>query len=262
MDTARADVQFDFRGRTVLVTGATSNLGLATARAFAHAGAAVGILGGSDHVALDKAVGDLRAEGATASGSLASLSDESAVVAAVTVIQEQLGPVDILVNNAAIRSGRALEELTLDEWDRTLAVNLRAPFVLAQRLLPSMLARTFGRIINVAGLNIWWASETSTHVSAAKSGLLGLTASLAMRGAQHGVTVNTVVPGFIDTESYQRSRDATRDATVGRLVPMGRAARMEEVVDTILFLTSSSASYITGQTIAVSGGAHPMVSFG
>jgi 3-oxoacyl-[acyl-carrier protein] reductase len=259
MGTGRATAHFDFHGCTALITGATSNLGLATAQAFARAGASVGILGGSDHDALDKAVHQMRAMGVAAAGSLANLSNEDAALAAVTVIEDQLGPVDILVNNAATRSQRSVEELSVVEWDRTFAVNLRAPFVLAQHVLPSMLNRGFGRIVNIAGLNIWWASESSVHVSAAKAGLLGLTASMAMRGARHGVTVNTVIPGFIDTPSQQRAGDSAREQTVSRLVPMGRPARMEEVVDTVLFLASSSASYITGQTVTVSGGAHPMV---
>ena len=259
MDARRATVQFDFSGCSALVTGATSNLGLAFARALASAGAAVGVVGRSDRSALNQVVSDLRASGATAVGELADFSDTAALEAAATKITDSLGPIDILINNAAIRSQRLPSDLTIEEWDRTFAVNLRAPFVLAKHVLPTMLTRKFGRIINIGGLNMWWASAATAHVGAAKAGLLGLTTSLAMYGAQSGVTVNTIVPGFIDTPSYRRSPNPSREETVNRLVPMARSARMEEVVDTGMFLASSSASYITGQTVTVSGGAHPMV---
>ena len=259
MNARRATVQFDFSGCSALVTGATSNLGLAFARALARAGAAVGVVGGSDRSALNQVVSELRASGATAVGELADFSDTAALEAAATKITDSLGPVDILINNAAIRSQRLPSDLTVEEWDRTIAVNLRAPFVLAKHVLPTMLTRKFGRIINIGGLNIWWASGATAHVGAAKAGLLGLTTSLAMYGAQSGVTVNTIVPGFIDTPSYRQSPNPSREETVNRLVPMARSARMDEVVDTGMFLASSSASYITGQTVTVSGGAHPMV---
>ena len=259
MNARRATVQFDFSGCSALVTGATSNLGLAFARALARAGAAVGVVGRSDRSALNQVVSELRASGATAVGELADFSDIAAVEAAATKITDSLGPIDILINNAAIRSQRLPSDLTVEEWDRTFAVNLRAPFVLAKHVLPAMLTRKFGRIINIGGLNMWWASEATAHVGAAKAGLLGLTTSLAMYGAQSGVTVNTIVPGFIDTPSYRQSPNPSREETVNRLVPMARSARMEEVVETGMFLASSSASYITGQTVTVSGGAHPMV---
>ena len=259
MNARRATVQFDFSGCSALVTGATSNLGLAFARALASAGAAVGVVGGSDRSALNQVVSELRASGATAVGELADFSDVAAVEAAATKITDSLGPIDILINNAGIRSQRLPGDLTVEEWDRTFAVNLRAPFVLAKHVLPTMLTRKFGRIINIGGLNIWWASGATAHVGAAKAGLLGLTTSLAMYGAQSGVTVNTIVPGFIDTPSYRQLPNPSREETVNRLVPMARAARMEEVVETGMFLASSSASYITGQTVTVGGGAHPMV---
>jgi NAD(P)-dependent dehydrogenase (short-subunit alcohol dehydrogenase family) len=259
VNSRHATVSFDFTGCTALITGGTSNLGLAFATSFARAGAAVGVIGGSDSSALRRTLDELRASGATVAGALADFADASAVVTAATAITDTLGPVDILVNNAGVRFPRLPEDLTIEEWDRTVAVNLRAPLVLAKHVLPAMLTQRFGRIVNIAGLNIWWASSSSAHVSAAKSGLLGLTASLAMRGAGSGVTVNTIVPGFIDTPSYLAAPNASRDETVRRLVPMARGARMEEIVDTGLFLASESASYITGQALTVSGGASPMV---
>lgn len=257
-----ATIEFDFSGCTVLVSGGTSNLGYVFASAFARAGASVGVLGGSNAAALEKAVDDLRDTGVPVSGQLADLADAVALEGAVSRIVAELGPIDVLVNNAGVRSHHLPQDLELEEWDHTVAVNLRAPYLLARQLMPSMMERGFGRVINVSGLNVWWASPETTHVGASKAGLLGLTTSLAAQGASRGVTVNSIVPGFVDTPSSRATAGTGRDEIVRRLVPMGRAARMEEIVDTGLFLASDSASYITGQTLTVSGGASPMVAFG
>ncbi|HXC78048.1 MAG TPA: SDR family oxidoreductase [Candidatus Acidoferrum sp.] len=254
-------VVFDFSGQTVLISGATRNLGRQFARSFAEAGAGVAVVGGSNARALEDTIAELEALGVPVAGGLADLADADQINAAVTSVEEKLGPIDILINNAGVRSLRHITELTLADWESTLAMNLRAPFLLAQRVMPGMTARCRGRVVNMAGLNVFWGSENSVHVGASKAGLIGLTTSLAAYGARSGVTVNTVMAGFIDTDLSYLSGEALaiRHKAIDGLVPMGRPATMSEIVDVGLFLASASASYVTGQTIIVSGGAVPMV---
>jgi 3-oxoacyl-[acyl-carrier protein] reductase len=251
-------IAIDLAGKVALVTGGSRNLGLAIAREFARAGAAVGILARSDPAALDEAVHSAADLGVTSAGELADLGDPASVDAAVSRIIEQLGEISILVNNAAVRPHHSLADLDADAWDAVADVNMRAPFLLARRTIPSMIDAGFGRVINVSGLDAYWGTRDKAHVVASKAGLLGVTRALAVECADTGITVNSVVPGPIDTARRDRSAQMkNRLADIVNRVPMHRTGRAEEVAGVCIFLASDLASYITGQEIVVSGGAFP-----
>jgi 3-oxoacyl-[acyl-carrier protein] reductase len=248
------DLRLD--GRVALVTGGTRNIGAGTAAALSRAGASVAVLGRADKRQLDETLKRLRETG-PAFGALVDLADPQAVMSVVDEIEDDLGPVDILVNNAGVRPRAALTDISVEAWDGVIAVNMRAPFLFAQRVVPGMMDRRWGRIINVSGLDALAGSHDRVHVTSSKGGLFGLTAALAPACALRGITVNTVVPGAIDTHrhtpEWYPDLDAFYRASEKRIA-MGRLGTIEEVADTILFLVSDMASYTTGQTITVAGG--------
>jgi NAD(P)-dependent dehydrogenase (short-subunit alcohol dehydrogenase family) len=251
-------IPIDLTGRVALVTGGSRNLGLAIAVEFARAGAAVGILAASDKAALDEAVSRVAKLGVKSAGELTDLSDPARLDTAVAQIVERLGEVAILVNNAAIRPKRPLAALRAAEWDAVVDVNMRAPFLLARRVIPAMAAAGFGRIVNVSGLDAYWGTRDKAHVVASKAGLLGVTRALAVECADTGITVNSVVPGVMDTARHEQSQEMNdRLSGVVERVPMHRKGRPEEVAGVCVFLASDLASYVTGQEIVVSGGAFP-----
>lgn len=249
-------------GKVALVTGATRNIGLEIAKGLALAGASVGIHGGSDGDALVAAVDEISGTGAAVAGTLGDLADPRTPQRCIDEIESQLGPIDILVNNGAIRSAVPFGILTVEEWDRTIAVNLRAPFLFTRRLIPAMVERGWGRIVNISGLGLNGGSGQSVHVGASKAGLAGLTTAFAAVTAPTEVTVNTMMLGYVDTDRGPTTEASASEleARIQAAVPMGRAARFEEIVAVGLFLVSQEASHVTGQTVVVSGGASPLAS--
>jgi 3-oxoacyl-[acyl-carrier protein] reductase len=249
-------------GRRALVTGGTRNIGRAIAEGLADAGADVAVLGGRDEDALADTLAELSRRPVKAVGAIQPLDDVPGVLRTAQRFAEELGGIDILVNNAAIRPHAPLETITVEEWDKVIAVNLRAPFLLAQALLPQMKERRFGRILNFSGMDAYWGRHSRAHVTSSKGGIVGLSRALASECCRDGVTVNTIVPGSIDTERHtpqwypnaeerwQRRRDR---------IPMGRLGEIREVADVALFLASPRASYLTGHEFFVSGGGHPLV---
>lgn len=252
----------DLTGRVALITGGTRNIGREMAVLFAGLGASVAVVGAGDEEALQETLGEVEAAGGRAFGLLADIAQPAEVHRAADAAAEALGPVDILVNNAAIRPHGPFEELSVEEWDRVMAVNLRAPFLFSQRILPGMRERGWGRIVMMAGLSMLWGKPKRPHVSASKSGLLGLTTGLAAECAEDGVTVNCIAPGVIDTEranpQWYGDLEEFYQRRVSR-IPMARLGRPDEVAAAALFLVSDLSSYLTGQTLYVTGGAYPMV---
>lgn len=252
----------DLSGRVALVTGGTRNIGREMAELFASCGASVAVIGRSDEEALKETVAALETSGQPAFGTLADLSAPEQIEGAARAISDALGPVDILVNNAAVRPHASVEELTVEDWDGVMHINLRAPFLFAQQVLPGMRERKYGRIINVSGLSAMWGKANRAHVTASKAGMVGLTIALAAESALDNVTVNCIVPGLIDTERHSPEWYPDLDDFYSRRlsrIPMGRLGRPEEIASVSLFLVSELSSYMTGQTLYVSGGAHPMV---
>jgi len=250
-------------GQRALVVGGTRNIGREVALLLAQHGADVAVTGAKDAEALATTVADITALGRRAHGMLADIADPAEVERSFRECEAAVGPFDILVLVAAIRPHGDYASLTLEDYDRVLATNLRAPFLYTQKVLPGMQERGYGRVLYFGGLAMWWGKPGRPHVNASKMGLVGLTTGFASECAQDGVTVNCLVPGVIDTERGEQAAwygdleefYARRSA----LIPMGRLGRPEEIAQTALFLVSPLSSYITGQTLNVTGGAAPLV---
>jgi 3-oxoacyl-[acyl-carrier protein] reductase len=171
----------------------------------------------------------------------------------VAEVEHTLGPIDILVANAGMATVKTLEDLTLDEWEETLAVNLTAPFLQAQAVVPGMRERRFGRVLLVSSVAAFTGGVVGPHYAASKAGLIGLTHSLASRAAADGVTANAIAPALIeDTQMLPGGPDA--EALKAR-IPVGRLGRPEEVADIAMSVLANG--YVTNQVISVDGGIYP-----
>lgn len=252
----------DLSGRTALITGGNRNIGRAVAELFGSCGASVAVVGRSDKAEMGDTLSALEGLGVSAFGTYADIAEPEQVRRAVAETVDALGPVDILVNGAAVRPHAALEELSVADWDAVMNVNLRGPFLLAQQVIPGMRERRYGRIVNIGGLSALWGKPNRAHVTASKAGLMGLTIGLAAETALDNVTVNCVVPGLVDTERHTLEwYPDLEDFYERRLsrIPMGRLGQPAEIATTCLFLVSEMSSYLTGQTLYATGGGYPMV---
>ena len=195
---------------------------------------------------------EARALGASAIAALADVADQAAVYRMAADAIAQFGGVDILINNAGMRASKPFTEMTVEDWRQVNAVNMDGPFFACQAVVPGMMARGWGRIINVSGLNAFRGRAGWAHVCAGKMGALGMTRALAAELAPHGILVNHIVPGAFDTSRTDAQSAAASNAPD---IPVGRLGLPDEIAKTAAFLCSEGAAYITGQTIHVNGGA-------
>jgi 3-oxoacyl-[acyl-carrier protein] reductase len=239
-------------GRVALVTGASGGIGAAIARGLAGAGASVALAYARDATRADDLARELAAGGARVLTAGADLVDRHAAEQLVDDVEKELGPVDVLVPNAGVgRIRGAIEDVTDDDWDTHLAVNLTAPFVLARRVAPGMSSRGFGRILFVSSVAAFTGGVVGPHYAASKAGLHGLTHWLASRLAGSGVTVNAIAPALIErTGMLPGASDDLRAR-----VPVGRLGTPEEVAD--LALAALRNGYLTNQVFTLDGGIHP-----
>lgn len=243
----------ELAGRVALVTGAGSGLGRSIALAFAAAGAALAVV----DVDGPAARRTLEMAGGRGDGVPADVADPRAVEEAVAALSDRLGPADIAVNNAGIAPKRRtpLHEMSVDDWERVLAVNLTGAFLVCRAVLPAMVERGSGVIINVASAAGLVALPGRSGYAASKGGLIQLTRTLAAEYAEAGIRANALCPGYIDTPLVREGfADPERAARVTATIPMRRIARPEEIADAALFLASDRSSYMTGQTLVVDGG--------
>ncbi len=245
--------QIDLEGKVALVTGSSRNIGRAIALEMAQQGASVVINARTSAEEAESTAKEVAALGVKAISVLADVGDENQVQAMVKKVLDEFGKIDILVNNTGLRRSRGITEMTTEEWRSVLAVNLDGPFFCCRAVVPSMLTTGWGRIINVSGLNAFIGRTEWSHVCASKMGALGLTRALAVELAPQKITVNHIVPGLIDTTLGT----STDEKTVKRIatVPQGRLGMPEEIANMCVFLASDAASFVTGQTIHVNGGA-------
>ena len=242
----------ELTGRVALVTGAARGIGRATALALATAGADVAV--GDVLPAVEETAAAVRAAGRRAAAAVFDVADPAAVGAGVARVREALGPVDVLVNNAGIVNNIApVARMTPEAWQRELAVNLSGAFNLIREVVGGMAERGRGRIVNVSSIAAWGGLHRQAAYAASKAGLLGLTKTVALEHARHGVTCNAVLPGLIATERVEAMPAEIRAAAVAA-TPARRLGLTEEVARLIAFLASDAAAFINGAEIPVDGG--------
>lgn len=211
----------------------------------------------ANRIEAEGVVGEIEALGGKAIAAVADVGDQAQVNAMVERALEAFGRVDILVNNAGMRAAQGIADMTIEQWRQVLAVNLDAPFFCAQAVVPGMMERGWGRIINVSGLNAFSGRAGWAHVCASKMGALGLTRALAAELAEYNILVNHIVPGAFDTTPPPEQSGGAMPPAAARAagIPLGRLGMPQEIATTCAFLASDDASFITGQTIHVNGGA-------
>ena len=242
--------------RVALVTGASRGIGRGIARALASGGVAVGV---GYHGRADAAAGvveEIAWAGGRAVPVQLAVEDRASVAAALATLRAQLGPVTVLVNNAAVAHEVPFASITDDDWDRVLAVNLRGAFTCAQETLPDMQAARWGRIVNVTSIGGQIGGVNQVHYAAAKAGLVSLTRSLARLYGRDGITCNAVAPGLVPTDMSARELASEGGQAKLATLPLGRAGTVEEVASVVAFLAGDTAGYVTGQTVNVNGGAY------
>jgi 3-oxoacyl-[acyl-carrier protein] reductase len=241
-------------GHTALVTGGTRGIGKAIAARLALGGANVAIV--SRCTDGRPVVAELESLGVRAVAVNADVSDPNAVRRMVDTVREALGPIDILVNNAATADPgyRNAWELAAESWDRMIRVNLNGVQYCCAAFLPQMLAKGWGRIVNISSTSGISGGTSGVHYAASKGGVIALSKALARELAPRGVTVNVVAPSKIDTEMFQQAVGENERKDTIRRIPVGRLGRPEEVAEAVAYFAAEEAGYTTGQVLVVSGG--------
>jgi 2-dehydro-3-deoxy-D-gluconate 5-dehydrogenase len=248
---------FDLAGRVALITGGNRGIGRGIALGFARAGAAVAIFG-RNQAKNAEVLAELKAAGARAMALAVDVTDRTALEPAFRRVEAELGPVDILVNNAGIAnlSGGILQE-TAESWDVVIETQLNAVFLLSKLAAASMAARKRGKIINLGSMYSYFGAGPIPSYSAAKGAIVQLTKSMAIELAPHGVQVNAIAPGWIETDMTAAVRTEALQAMNDEILlrtPAGRWGQSEEMAGPAIFLASSASDFVTGETIRVDGG--------
>ena len=240
-------------GKHALITGAGRGIGRAIARVFVREGAAVAVADIDANLARD-AANELERQGGRAVAIEADVANPASIRAMVETVTSAFGRIDALVNNAGIGGNTPFLDTSLEEWERILRVNLTGAFLVAQAAAREMVKAGGGRVINIASLSGQRGGTGRAAYGAAKAGLDLLTRVMAVELAEHGINVNSIAPGPIETEMAKFAHDAATRAAYERLVPMRRYGTPEEIADAALFLAGDESRYVHGHTLNVDGG--------
>jgi acetoacetyl-CoA reductase len=236
--------------RVAVVTGGTRGIGAEISRALKAQGrTVVAVYAGND-----KAAQEFQAETGIRTWKC-DVSDFDACKQAVEQITAEIGPIEVLVNNAGIRRDATLQRMTRDMWEAVIDTNLGSCFNLCKLTFPAMRERKFGRIVNVGSINGQAGQYGQVNYAAAKSGIHGFTKALAQEGARYGVTVNAIAPGYVDTDMVRAVPGEVLQKIVSR-IPVGRLGRAGDIARGVAFFTADDADFVTGSTLSINGGQH------
>ncbi|MGW0820985.1 SDR family NAD(P)-dependent oxidoreductase [Streptomyces sp. NPDC002845] len=244
--------------RVAVVTGAASGTGLAIARRLAGQGHRLALFDRQGDAARQAAQELSSGLGSATRAYEADVTDRTAVDDAVRAVHNEFGPVEIMVTSAGVEAFTPATDITIQEWDRILAVNLTGTFHCIQAVLPDMRAAGWGRIVTISSVSAQTGAPNMAHYAASKGGVISLTKALALELAPTGITVNTIPPGLIDTPMARHAEKAGNVSikAAGAMTPVRRPGTVEEIAAACAFLCSDEAGYITGQTLGVNGGLH------
>lgn len=239
-------------GRSALITGGSSGIGAAIAALFARNGATVCVCHHPDHDA-DALVSHLAAQGMAIHATGCDVADEASVARLKDWAGAAVGSIDVLVNCAGIGGDTPFMDLAVAEWDRMIAVHLRGTFLVTRAFFAGMVSRRYGRIINISSQLAYKGASGAVPYCAAKAGIVGFTRALSYEGAPHGVLVNSIAPGPVETDLLASFSDDWRRTKQAQL-PLGRFGKVDEIAPTALMLASEDGSYYVGQTLSPNGG--------
>ena len=234
--------------RVAFVTGGTRGIGRAVSARLRAAGYKVAAGYAGNEVAANAAAAELGLF--VVKGNVSSFAD---CAAAVKKVEAELGSIDVLVNNAGITRDAVLHRMTEEQWNEVIHVNLASIFNMTRNVIEGMRERNYGRIVNISSINGQKGQIGQTNYSAAKAGMIGFSKALAQENAKKGITVNTVAPGYVDTEMVSAVPKAVLDQIIAG-IPVGRLGMADEIARCVAFLASEDAGYITGTTLSVNGG--------
>ena len=234
--------------RVAFVTGGTRGIGRAVSARLRAAGYGVAAGYAGNEVAAKAAADELGLF--VVKGNVSSFKD---CAAAVKTVEAELGPIDVLVNNAGITRDAVLHRMTEEQWNEVIHVNLASIFNMTRNVIEGMRERNYGRIVNISSINGQKGQIGQTNYSAAKAGMIGFSKALAQENAKKGITVNTIAPGYIDTEMVSAVPKAVLDQSIAG-IPVGRLGMADEIARCVAFLASEDAGFITGATLTVNGG--------
>lgn len=242
------------KDKFAFVTGGSRGLGRGIVKALANSGINVIFTYNSDKDAAENTLKETSNAPGKVISTQMNLGSRESIKLAIKESREHFPTINILVNNAAIAQEKPFETITDDDWANMLNVNLQGPFATIQELVPSMIDRNWGRIINVSSIGGQWGGLNQVHYAAAKAGLINLTRSIAKLYSQFGITSNAVSPGLILTDMASAELETEAGKEKVRGIPAGRIGNIDEVGSSVVFLSSDQSAYITGQTINLNGG--------
>ncbi len=243
-------MNIDLNDKVALVTGGSRGIGKAIGARLAGAGAKVALADVVDATQIQAAADEI---GGGAIAVSANVTDPESCAAAISQVEDALGPIDILVNNAGITRDGLLIRMADEDWSAVLEVNLKGVFNMTKAAVRGMMKRRAGRIVNIASVVGITGNAGQANYSASKAGVIGFSKTVAKELASRGVLVNAVAPGFIDTDMTKALPESARE-TLLKLIPLARLGSPDDVASAVLFLSSDLASYITGQVVVVDGG--------